>query len=234
MVVEIYIEGQKIDLFKDETISVTQSVQDVKDISKIFTDYSQSFKVPASNKNNGIFKHYYNQDIDNGFDARTRKDAIININTIPFKTGKIQLNGSELKNGTPTQYDLTFYGDAIKVKDLIGDDKLTSLDWLSNFDHNYSGAIVEQGLTTGLDFTVDSVDYDRAIIYPLISYTRAFIYNSDPSDTTYTDQVVNINYNASRTAGISQFDLKPAIKLHLIIEAIQQKYPDLTFTGGFF
>ena len=33
---QLYIEGQEVELFKDESITLSQSIQDVKDISKIF------------------------------------------------------------------------------------------------------------------------------------------------------------------------------------------------------
>ena len=51
------VEGdfQQVDLFEDETISVTSKIQDIRDISKVFTDFSQSFTLPASKKNNKIF-----------------------------------------------------------------------------------------------------------------------------------------------------------------------------------
>jgi len=233
MITEVFIEGNKLELFDDETISITQGVQDVKDISKLFADFSQSFSVPASKTNNLIFKNYYNQDIDNGFDARTRKDAIININTIPFKTGKIQLNSVEIKENKPASYNITFYGDVIKVKDLIGDDKLNTLDWLNNFNHDYTPSNIKDALIQGLDFTVDSVLYEKAVIYPLISYRRQYFYNSDPSNTTATETLVNIAYNAGRTDAIRFNELKPAIKLYLIVDAIEQKY-GINFVGGFF
>ena len=57
MTVEVYIQGQKLDLFDDESINVTQSVQDVNDISKVFGDYSQTFSVPASARNDHLLAH---------------------------------------------------------------------------------------------------------------------------------------------------------------------------------
>ena len=150
MKVDVYIEGQRLDLFEDESISVTQGVQDLKDISKLFADFSQSFNVPASKNNNTIFKHYYNADIDGGFDARTRKLGTIDVNTLDFKRGKIQLEGVEIKDNKPSSYKITFFGDAIKIKDEIGDDKLFDLEWLLNFDHDYTDAKVLEGLTTGI------------------------------------------------------------------------------------
>jgi len=32
---QLYIEGQEVEMFKDESITLSQSIQDVKDISKI-------------------------------------------------------------------------------------------------------------------------------------------------------------------------------------------------------
>ena len=57
---QLYIEGKQVELYKDESISLTQSIQDIKDISKVFTDYTKTFNVPASKENNKIFKHFYN------------------------------------------------------------------------------------------------------------------------------------------------------------------------------
>ena len=78
----------------------------------------------------------------------------------------MRLDSVKMENGVAKVYRVTFFGNAIKIKDLLGDDKLTVLDWLNNFDHNYSGAVVKTGLTNGLDFTVDSISYPKAIVYP--------------------------------------------------------------------
>ena len=57
---QLYIEGTEVELFKDESVSLTQTLQNVKDISKIFTDFTKTFSVPASKTNNILFKHFYN------------------------------------------------------------------------------------------------------------------------------------------------------------------------------
>ena len=73
---QLYIEDNEgnyplVDLFDDETVSLTSTIKDVKDIGKVFTDYSQTFTVPASDTNNKIFRHYYNYYITgNAFDSR--------------------------------------------------------------------------------------------------------------------------------------------------------------------
>ena len=69
---QLYIEGEAIELFDDESVSLTQTIQDVRDISKIFTDFSKTFNVPASKINNRFFKHFYNSDIV-GFDSEQKE-----------------------------------------------------------------------------------------------------------------------------------------------------------------
>ena len=70
---QLYIEGNRIDLFTDESINIVQSIQNIKDISQVFVEFSRSFDVPASKNNNKVFKHYYNYSIKDGFDARLKK-----------------------------------------------------------------------------------------------------------------------------------------------------------------
>ena len=74
--VQLFIEDQRIELFKDEVISLTETIQNVKDIAKVFTDFTKTFSVPATKETNKLFKHYYNFDIVGGFDARTKKAEV--------------------------------------------------------------------------------------------------------------------------------------------------------------
>jgi len=57
----IYVDGvaNRIELFGDEKISLVSSIQNFSDIGKLFTDYTQSFTIPASKHNNAIFRHWY-------------------------------------------------------------------------------------------------------------------------------------------------------------------------------
>lgn len=63
-------EAPILDMFGDEGVSIKRMVKDLSDPKKLFTDYSRSFRVPASKKNNLIFQHYYNVEIQSGLDTR--------------------------------------------------------------------------------------------------------------------------------------------------------------------
>ena len=177
------IDYQRLDLFSDEQVTLTQTIQDVKDIEKIFTDFSKSFSLPASAKNNLLFRHYYRTDIvenlvsDSIFNANTKLRAIIELNYKRFKSGYIVLNGVNLKNNQPESYNITFFGETVTLKDKLKDRILSSLDF-SEFDHAYSVANVKQGLESFVTQFSNQTKSVASIIYPLISHTQRFIYNS--------------------------------------------------------
>lgn len=205
---------QQTEMFNDESITITSKIQDARDISKVFTDFTQTFTVPASKENNKVFEHWYNYNIDNGFDNRIKKDALLEIDYSPFKKGKIQLQSVDLRNGQPFSYKLVFYGNIVNLKDLLGDDELSDLPQLDNYTHDYTSSNVKNGLQTGLS--------SGKIIYPLISHTKRFYYDSAQSSPNYDG---NLYHNTTQNnIGLAFDDLKPAIKCFTIIEAIENKY----------
>jgi len=211
---QLYIEGTRIDLFDDESISLTQTIQNVRDIGKVFTDFSKSFTIPASKTNNKIFKHYYNFDIDNGFDGRKKVDATIELNNLPFTTGRVKLEGVDLKGNKPYAYRVTFFGNTVNLKDQLGDAKLSALTWLNNFQYGYTASDVRSLMQGGGDITVDGTLYNDALVCPLISY----------------DQLITISA-PNISADFTKF--KYGIRLWLIVKAIEESGL-VTFTDDSF
>ena len=201
--IQLYIEGQRVDMFKDESVSITQSIQNVKDISKIFTDFSKTFTLPASKNNNKIFKHYYNFDIVGGFDGRTKKDSNIELNNLPFRDGKIKLEGVDLKNNVPYSYRITFFGSTVTLKDLLGEDKLNNLNSLNTLNEIYSPLEVEAGLKRN-PITND-------IVVPLITHTKRLFYDS----VAHTNGDGNLHYHTgsgNNLHGVAWDELKYSFK----------------------
>ena len=210
---QLYIDGQRIDLFKDETVSLTQTIQNVKDIAKVFTEFTQTFSVPASSVNNKIFKHYYNFDISGGFDARNKVTANLELNDLPFKTGLIALQGVDLKNNVAHTYKITFYGNTVNLKDILGADQLASLSDLNQYSLEYNYANVKAKLETT----------SGPLIAPLLTHTNRLYYNS----SVHNAAINNLYYNSHGTYsdnGVLWSELKFAITLQSIIDAIQTKY----------
>ena len=220
--IQLYIEGQRLDTFTDESVTITQSIKNVKDIDKVFTDFTKTFSLPASKTNNKIFKHYYNFDIQNGFDARIRKPANIELNNTPFTEGLIKLEGVDLRDNKPHTYKITFFGNTVTLKDILGDDKLSGLNSLTNLNQTYDATSIKDSLQD------DPTTND--IIVPLITHTQRLSFDSHSS----ANDPGNIAYDNGHVHGVLYTDLKYAIRLHSIIEAIESKYPALSFSDDFF
>ena len=220
--IQLYIEGQRVDMFDDESVSITQSIKNVKDIDKVFTDFTRTFSLPASKTNNKIFKHYYNFDIVGGFDARIRKPSNIELNTLPFTEGLIKLEGVDLRDNKPHTYKITFFGNTVTLKDILGDDKLSGLNSLTSLNQTYDATSVKDSLQD--DPTAED------IIVPLITHTQRLSFNSHSS----ANDPGNIAYDQGHPHGVLYTDLKYAIRLHSIIEAIESKYTALSFSNDFF
>lgn len=236
-VVQLYIQDNngsdiRVDMFKDESVSITQTIQDVRDIGSVYTDFTRTFSLPASSTNNKIFKHYYNSDIvsrtnvlSSDFDARVRRSARIELNHTPFKKGKIRLDGVNMKEGKPYTYKVTFFGETVSLISIMKDDKLKSLDSLSSFNTVYTAGQLKSKLVNAIsDF-----------ITPLITHTRRLVYDSGNPASTYTGIVDNLaNNGGGDNQGLLLTELKYALRVHKIIEAIEEKYDEISFSDDFF
>ena len=230
-VVELYISSKRVDLFKDESVTITDTITNAKDVAKVFTAFSQQFSLPASSTNNKIFKHYYNWNITEGFDARVKVSAILKLNGVDFKIGKVKLNSVSLKDNKAYSYKVVFFGETVTLNDTLGEDKLAALSNLDTLSLNYNSTNIKAKLQ------VDPSTND--IVTPLITsgasetQSRLF-YNSDNS--AHLNDTGNLYYHtgSSHDHGVLFSDLKYALRVHRIIQAIQVNYPSISFSNDFF
>lgn len=207
------LKYERLELFNDEKINVTLSVQNLSDISKTFSDFSQSFTVPGSNQNNKIFEHFYQNDVDSTIDHNLRRPAYIEIDFVPFRQGVISLERANLKNGLVDNYSISFFGQLTSLRDIFRDVKINQLDY-SNISFAYNATNVANRIT-------DSVtDYD--VRFPLISNNRLWTY-ADGGTYDITTDGGSVEYT----------ELFPAVKIARIFDAIQT-YFGVTFLGDFF
>jgi hypothetical protein len=226
----------------------------------VFTDFTQGFTIPASPRNNEILQHYYNANITssvittetagnpvwnaigitwntfntvwnagatttsvaNTFDGRLRQPAQIEINSIPFRSGVIEVEGVQLKGTEPYAYTLTFYGDLVTLSDLFGEDYLYDLDF-AEFNHAYTDTEVFNKLTT---------NDDTGLFYPLCSPVKNWFYQSGSGGGANNENNIAHHSGGAGQRGIRYFELKPALKVQSILNAIAAQY-GITFTGAF-
>lgn len=207
--VGIFINNERIELFDDEKISINSSIQNVNDISKVFTDFSQTFTVPASKKNNRIFKHWYENSLEDQFSTNIKVDAYIELDTILFRSGKIQLESCSIVDGQLQSYSITFIGSLVSLKDKFAGLFLKDLD-STFYDFNYTANFVRDRVT--------DVAASQNIMFPLISSNR--YWNWGMVNTASTP----IRYN----------ELFPAIRLKSVFDMIARDSKwNINFDGTF-
>jgi hypothetical protein len=214
--VNLFINGELLDQYADESVDIVSSVLDVSDITKNTGDYSKSFTVPASKNNNRLFKHWYNASIDNGFDARSKVEGSIDIDGVPFKLGKWRLNKCNIVKGRLESYTINFFGNLPNISDTIGEDMLSDLAF-SALDHDWTSDNVIDGLEGNL--------LNGDIVYTLMANKRYF-YNSHSGAHDVDATTINISSGASTShaTGVVWSDLRPSVKLSKIIDAIETRY----------
>ena len=211
----------RADLFEDESVVITDSVLNIKDIKKVFTPFSQQFNLPASKLNNKLFRHYENFIIENSFDARYRHDAIIKLNGIDYKKGQIQFQSVSLKDNKAHAYKVVFYGDAVELKEVLGDTKLSGLNYPSSLDFDYTQTNITNFFTAN-DSSITSTYGSTDILVPNIQHSKNMRYTTTDG---YKDNITDTE--------LSWVDLKPAIRCRAIIDAINNTFPQINLTGFF-
>jgi hypothetical protein len=215
MEVQLYIKGQKIDLFNDEKISINLSIKNINDLSKVLTDFTQTFSIPATKNNNSVFEHWYNADVDGTFNVNIRVDAYLEVNSLPFRFGSVQLDSAKLQDGQPYSYSCTFYGAGVSLSDLFGEYELKDLVSLSAYDHDYNVTTVTNSMNSNSLFNGD-------VYYPMINAVNEMsLQTSNSRDLE----------NSSNSIFYREF--KPAIRNIRIIEAIESFF-GITLTKDFF
>ena len=204
----------RVDLFKDESITITDSILNVRDISKVFTPFSQQFNLPASKANSKLFRHYENENVLNSFDARYRHDAIIKLNGIDYKKGKIQFKSVDLKDNAAYAYKIVFFGDTVELKEILGDTTLGGLIYDPSLNFEYTDANIVAKLQTS------QAAASSDVIVANIHHTKNMRIDEEGVYKDYaTDQYLQWT------------DVKPAIRCTSIIEAINNTYPEIDIKG---
>jgi hypothetical protein len=204
--------AEKLDLFQDEKISVTQNLINYQDISKLFADYSQSFTIPASTHNNYVLKYWYDNALVDGFDARYRYDGFIEVDKVRFKIGTFQLDSVTIKERKPENYKVTFFGKVKQLKDIFGDAKLSILDY-SSLNHPYNATEVYNRIAATSTSNVR---------YPLFAHDRLYDFGGGGANDVTTN-----------AGAINWSSLFPTISVPKIFDFIEAKY-GITFSSIFF
>ena len=148
-------DGQVIcDLYKDETIPLSLSVDNFKNAAEKVQSYSKSFNLPATKRNNKIFTHLF--DVTTSQDAYSfnpyiKTQAIVKEDSYTIFEGYLRLIEIVDKKGE-ISYNVNLYSEAISLKETLDSRTFADLDF-QELEHNYHRTNIQSSWTNALPVT---------------------------------------------------------------------------------
>ena len=237
------VDGQVIcDLYQEEDIPLTLSVDDFKNVAEKVQSYSKDFSLPATKRNNKIF--------DSLFDV-TRSDTGFNFNPYVKTKSVLKQNGYVLFDGYlrlidikdnegEISYNVNLYSEVIALADTLQNRTFANIDF-SELDHAYQKTNIKNSWvnTTGITLTnplasTDSFAYSSAIgnltntnvlKYPFVDWTGQIMISNGSTGT-------NATHSYPELLTLEQA-FRPFIKIKYLIDRI---FADtkFTYTSDFF
>jgi hypothetical protein len=211
-------EYEKLDLFKDENININLKQKDLTDISKIFSPYSQSFSIPASDKNNRLLNYFYDTRVLR--DSNSYFNAKIYVKGNLFKKGLISINDAKLNKLRPSSYSVNFFTKVVDLKTKFGDKTIGEVfkeGGVTNF-YSYTTQNIFNGLTS---------PYAK-IPVPLASIVRVWNSDAGTADLSHNTAGHNINFNYanyyntqtnnSNVIGVKYNEVRPSVNYYSLLK----------------
>jgi hypothetical protein len=229
--VQIYIKYTDnnyylLDIEESEVINFKITAKDLSDITKIFAPFTQSFKIPATDKNKILCGFVGNEKIQR-INNEGKFDALLYVSGFLFQSGKLSFDETDYQRKDQKNFKTNFASNLTGLKDLLGDttiqelfqdstgafDPLVRINWNKTALQGYMSSVTNVTLGNGI-----TLKYG----VPFISNKRVWTY--DPTNLSVVD---NIAFKLTRTATtVNQIELdevRPAISYMTIMEHLLLK-----------
>ena len=234
-------DGQVIcDLYEDEDLPLTLSVDEFKNVAEKPQSYSKAFNLPATKRNNRIFDHIFEitRHLDGGspqFNPYQKTQCVLKQDGLLIFQGYLRMLDIVDKEGE-ISYNVNLYSEVIALADLLKDKKFSDLDF-TELEHEYDRIEIERsnyngvsaGQTTPMNFIHPNTSGFRTnfntIKYPFIDWTG---------------QLTIANGSTNATSGFIELtDLeqafRPCINIKYLIDRIfGQSDIQFTYNSDFF
>lgn len=128
-----------VDLYEDEDIPLTLSVDDFKNVAEKVQSYSKAFNLPATKRNNLIFDNVFSitRSADGVvFNPYRKTQCILKQDGFTLFEGYLRMIDITTKDGE-TSYNVNMFSEAVALADVLKDKKFYDLD-LSELESDYN------------------------------------------------------------------------------------------------
>jgi hypothetical protein len=219
----ILSDGQVIlDLYEDEDLPLTLSVDNFKNVAEKVQSYSKAFNLPATKRNNKIFNQIFEiTRSDDGaiFSPYKKSECVLKQDGFILFKGYLRLLDVTDKDGE-ISYNVNLYSEVIALADYLKELSFRDLDF-TELTHDYNLTNIQATWSaTGVSYTNPNTSGFRtssSVKYPFVDWNHQFILGASGNPV-----LPNLE---------SAF--RPFINIKYIIERIFENTP-FTFTSNFF
>tara|TARA_R110002074_G_scaffold26519_2_gene77896 strand:- start:867 stop:3593 length:2727 start_codon:yes stop_codon:yes gene_type:complete len=233
--IQVLGNGQVIcDLYEDEDLPLTLSVDDFKNVAEKVQSYSKAFNLPSTKRNNRIFNAIFEVTrSDDGviFNAYKKTKCVLKQDGFILFEGYLRLLDVTDKEGE-ISYNVNLYSEVIALADTLKDRAFRDLDF-TELTHAYNKSEIkaswEGSYGSGVTYTnPDTSGFRNAstVKYPFVDWNNQFILADNPAG------------GAGPTDGNPQLPsletaFRPFINIKYLVERIFEATP-FTFSSDFF
>ena len=226
--------GQVIcDLYENEDIPLSLSVDDFKNVAEKVQSYSKAFNLPATKRNNQIFDNIFEitrTDTGLNFNPYKRTKAILKQDGFLLFEGYLRMIDISDKSGE-TSYNVNLYSEVVALADVLGDKTFSELDF-TELNHEYNKTQIQYSWndapSVGITYTNASTsgfrDANSTVKYPFVDWTHQQLIGGSSGTAA-------ISGNPEYTALEQIF--RPFINIKYLIDRIFQDVP-FTYESEFF
>ena len=231
--IQLLENGQVIcDLYEDEDLPLTLSVDDFKNVAEKVQSYSKAFNLPSTKRNNRIFDHIFEiTRSDDGviFNPYKRTQCVLKQDGFILFEGFLRMLDVTDKEGE-ISYNVNLYSEAIALADTLKDRAFRDLDF-TELEHDYNRTQIKNSWndgTTGITYTNPSTsgfrDAYSTVKYPFVDWNHQILVGGG-SGTAATD--------GNPEFKVLEQMFRPFINIKYLIDRIFQE-SEFTYESTFF
>ena len=222
-------DGQVIcDLYQEEDIPLSLSIDDFKNVAEKVQSYSKDFNLPATKRNNKIFNNMFEVTrADDGliFNPYVKTKCVLKEDGFILFEGYLRLIDVKDKEGE-ISYNVNLYSEVIALADILKDQTFANLDF-EELQHDYNKQEIKRSWNESPDASITYLNpstsgfretYDT-LRYPFIDWSHQYLIggaggassaNSGNPELTALEQVfrpcIQLKYLINRIFAASGFN----------------------------
>jgi hypothetical protein len=181
-------DGQVIlDLYEDENIPLTLSVDEFKNVAEQVQSYSKAFNLPATKRNNQIFENLFEvtRSAQNSitFNPYVRSRSVLKQDGFILFEGYLRVLDIQDKKGE-ISYNVNLYSEVVSFADTLKDKTFSQLGF-TELEHDYNKTEIKNSWNdsgTGITYTNSSTSgfrtVNKTVKYPFVDWNHSYTVDS--------------------------------------------------------